>query len=79
MVPEPAEGDELYQHLRILCKPYHKRYGHYDRRGRIRHRVDSDDRPSVVDERSRIGDWEGDTVMDKGCKSALLTLVERKT
>ena len=41
--------------------------------------MDSDDRPAVVDERSRIGDWAGDTVMDKGCQSALLTLVERKT
>ncbi|MCU7879576.1 MAG: hypothetical protein KZQ60_02640 [Candidatus Thiodiazotropha sp. (ex Lucinoma aequizonata)] len=26
-----------------------------------------------------IGDWEGDTVMGKGLKSALLTMVERKT
>ena len=76
---DKAEGGELYQHLRILCKPYRKRYGHYARRGRIRHRVDIDDRPAVVDKRSRIGDWEGDTVMGKGCKSALLTLVERKT
>ena len=39
----------------------------------------SDDRLAVVDERSRIGDWEGDIVMGKGCQSALLTLVERKT
>ena len=76
---DKAEGGELYPHLRILCKPYRKRYGYYDRRGRIRNRMDSDDRPAVVDERSRIGDWEGDTVMGKGCKSALLTLVERKT
>ena len=76
---DQAEGGELYRHLRILCKPYRKRYGYYDRRGRIRHRVDSDDRPAVVDERSRIGDWAGDTVMGKGCQSALLTLVERKT
>ena len=77
--PSLPRGSELYQHLRILCKPYRKRYGHCDRRGRIRHRVDRDDRPAVVDERSRIDDWEGDTVMGKGCKSALLTLVERKT
>lgn len=73
-----AEGD-LYNHLRIASKPYRKRYGHYDRRGKITNRVDIDQRPAIVDRRSRIGDWEGDTIMGKGRKSALLTLVERKT
>ena len=28
---------------------------------------------------TRMGDWEGDTVIGKGRKGALLTLVERKT
>lgn len=37
-----------------------------------------DDRPAVVDSGNRIGDWEGDTVIGKGRKSALLTMVERK-
>ena len=32
-----------------------------------------------MESRGRIGDWEGDTVMGKGGKSALLTRVERKT
>ncbi|MEX2963367.1 IS30 family transposase [Microbulbifer sp. TYP-18] len=76
---DKAEGGDLYKHLRVLSRPYRKRYGHYDRRGQIKNRVDIDDRPSVVDSRCRIGDWEGDTVMGKGRKSALLTMVERKT
>ncbi len=76
---EKAQGGTLYQHLRVASKPYRKRYGHYDRRGKIKNRVDIDDRPTVVDRRTRIGDWEGDTVMGKGRKSALLTMVERKT
>ena len=76
---DKAQGGELYKHLRIASKPYRKRYGHYDRRGRIKNRVDIDDRPTVVEQRTRIGDWEGDTVMGKGRKSALLTMVERKT
>lgn len=76
---DKAQGGELYKHLRIASKPYRKRYGHYDRRGRIKNRVDIDDRPAVVDQRVRMGDWEGDTVMGKGRKSALLTMVERKT
>ncbi len=32
-----------------------------------------------MDRRNRVGDWEGDTVMGLGRKSALLTMVERKT
>lgn len=76
---DKAEGGDLYKHLRVASKPYRKRYGHYDRRGKIKNRVDIDDRPLVVENRCRIGDWEGDTVMGKGRKSALLTMVERKT
>jgi IS30 family transposase len=76
---EKAQGGILYKHLRVASKPYRKRYGQYERRGRIKNRVDIDERPIIVDERSRIGDWEGDTVMGKGHKSALLTMVERKT
>ena len=37
------------------------------------------ERPSVVAERSRIGDWEGDTVESKDHKPGINTLVERKT
>lgn len=76
---DKANGGDLYQYLRIVSKPYRKRYGHYDRRGKIKNRVDIDERPAIVDKRSRIGDWEGDTIVGKGRKSAMLTLVERKT
>ncbi len=76
---EKAAGGDLYKQLRIAAKPYRKRYGHYDRRGKIKNRVDIDERPAIVERRRRIGDWEGDTIMGQGRKSALLTLVERKT
>jgi IS30 family transposase len=76
---DKAAGGDLYRHLRIAAKPYRKRYGHYDRRGKIPHRVSIDARPAIVDQRRRIGDWEGDTVIGRNRKSALLTLVERKT
>ena len=76
---EKSQGGQLYRHLRIASKPYRKRYGVYDKRGRIKDRVDIDERPDIVESRRRIGDWEGDTVMGKGHKSALLTMVERKT
>ncbi len=38
-----------------------------------------DKRPKCVDKKQRIGDWEGDTIVGKDHKSALLTLVERKS
>ena len=72
-------GGDLYTHLRIASKSYRKRYGSYDRRGKLKNRISIDDRPAVVDRRNRLGDWEGDTVIGKGRKSALLTMVERKT
>ncbi|MFD1218502.1 IS30 family transposase, partial [Microbulbifer celer] len=76
---DQASGGDLYTHLRIASKPYRKRYGSYDRRGKIKNRVSIEERPVVVDQMSRIGDWEGDTVIGKGRSGALLTMVERKT
>lgn len=72
-------GGDLYTHLRTVPKPYRKRYGRYDRRGRIQDAVSIDERPVIVDRKLRIGDWEGDTVIGKGKKTAILTLVERKS
>lgn len=37
------------------------------------------ERPSVVDERSRIGDWEDDTMIGKEKKQRFLTFTERKS
>lgn len=76
---DKRQGGNLCEHLRIANKPYRKRYGSYDRRGKIPNRRDIEERPAIVGERSRIGDWEGDTVIGKGRRGALLTLVERNT
>lgn len=76
---DQAAGGELYKHLRIARKPYRKRYGSYDKRGRIPNRVSIEKRSGVVDRRNRLGDWEGDTVIGKGRRGALLTMVERKS
>ena len=76
---DKANGGDLYQHLRIVSKPYRKRYGSYDSRGKIKNRSSIDERPAVVDNGHRMGDWEGDTIIGKGRRSALLTIVERKT
>jgi len=36
------------------------------------------ERPGVVDERSRIGDWEVDTIVEPANRGAILTVVDRK-
>src|SRR5687768_9907690 len=36
-------------------------------------------RPAVINRRKRYGDWEGDTILGKGRRSAIVTLVERRS
>lgn len=73
-----AQGD-LAKHLRCQ-KPRRKRYGSgRERRGAIKGRVGIEQRPKVVDLKSRIGDIEGDTIMGKNHQGAIVTLVDRKS
>lgn len=71
-------GGLLWKNLRCQ-KQRKKRYGKMDRRGSIPNRLSIDDRPAIVDERKRIGDWEADTVIGKNHKQAIVSIVERKT
>ena len=71
-------GGDLYRFLRCQ-KVRRKRYGIYSRRGTIPNQVSIDDRPAIVESKRRFGDWEGDTVIGKGHRGALVTLVERKS
>jgi len=72
-------GGDLYQHLRQQGKKYDKRRHGKSTRGQIINRVSIDERPDIVDRKSRLGDWEIDTVIGKGHSGALVTIVERKT
>lgn len=36
-------------------------------------------RPAIVEKRCRISDWEGDTIIGKNHKQAIVSLVERKS
>jgi IS30 family transposase len=47
--------------------------------GRLPNAVRIDGRPAVVDSRRRFGDWEGDTIVGRGHRGGLLSLVERKS
>ena len=76
---DKAQGGDLVSYLRCQ-KVRRKRYASgRERRGVLRNRTSIEQRPAVVDQRSRIGDWEGDTVIGKGHQGVLVTLVERKS
>lgn len=75
---DKANGGDLHAHLRCR-KRRRKRYGTYSRRGQIPNQVRIDQRPEVVEAKTRLGDWEGDTVIGAGHRGALVTLVERKS
>jgi IS30 family transposase len=79
IIDDQKGGGELYKHLRLGRKKRRKRIKTNDRRGQIPNRVSIDERPAVVDNKERVGDWEIDTVMGKNHKGALVTAVERKT
>jgi len=73
-------GGKLFQNLRCK-KKRKKRYGSgHSTRGQIPGRVDIDKRPTVVDKRKRIGDWEGDTIIGSHKGGAVIvSMVERKS
>jgi IS30 family transposase len=72
-------GGDLYQHLRGARKKKKKRYGTKDARGRIKDCVSIDERPEIVDNKERIGDWEIDTIIGSNHQGALVSAVERKS
>ncbi len=70
-------GGQLHSHLRCQ-KSKRRRYGAgYDRRGRLHDRRPITERPAVVEQRLRIGDWVGDTILGKRGMKAMVTLVDR--
>jgi len=73
----PQRSKQLRPYLRVACKKRRKPYGKPSRRGQIPNRVSIDERSEVVDARSRLGDWEGDTVVGKGRSGYVATCVER--
>ena len=74
ILKDKSQAGDLYTHLR-LRKKRRKRYGSQNRRGMIPNRVSIEKRPGVVDHRSRIGDWEIDTIIGAHHQGGLLSLV----
>ena len=76
---DKRNGGILYTYLRRRGKKYTSRGKKNAGRGCIPNRKDISERPKVVEEKSRIGDWEGDTIIGAQQQGVLLTLVDRKT
>lgn len=70
-------GGILYEHLRHNGKKYNKRKGKNAGRGLIPNRVDIEERPAIVETKSRVGDWEIDTIIGKNHIGALVSMVDR--
>lgn len=60
--------------LRFGCR---RRKGR--KNGRLPGAASIDGRPRIVDLRRRCGDWEGDTIVSRGRRGGLVSLVERKS
>ena len=78
ILADKRAGGSLHKHLRCQ-KKRRKRYGGNDRRGKLPNRRSIEERPEIVDQRQRIGDWEVDTMIGKGHRQAIVTLTERKS
>ena len=68
----------LYHYLKH-GRRQRKRGNYNDTRGRLKDRISIEQRPHVVNERSRLGDLEIDLMMGKAHQSALVVIVDRAT
>lgn len=87
----PVAPSTIYAAVRAGVFPDIKPKTHFRRRGKKKHTKNRDhatihpehtihDRPTIVDERGRLGDWEGDTVCGgPNSKACLVTQVDRKS
>lgn len=66
--------------MRIARRQRRKRYGTYERRGRLAGKRPITARPAAVEARTQVGHWEVDTMLGAGqAGPCVLTLVERAT
>ena len=76
-----SKRKDLVKYLRCQKGRYRRRYGtrirERQREALKKKRIDA--RPEIVLQKQRIGDWEGDTMIGKDKKPAILTHVERKS
>ena len=70
---DKSEGGELFNNLRRGS--YSK--GHKPYKGNIPDRISIEERPSIVNERARLGDYEIDLIVGPKNKGAILSVIDR--
>ena len=78
ILQDKMKGGHLYQHLRFRNQRKRK-YGHPETRGKLNNRRSIHERPQIIDQRSRFGDLEIDTIVGKNHQQSLVSIVDRKT
>ena len=71
-------GGTLFMSLRHRGHKYRKRGAVNNSRRHIPNAIDISERPAIVDQRSRFGDFEIDTIVGASHNQHILTVVERK-
>ena len=67
----------LHKELRHGGKKYNKRSKGRRSRGQFPNRVDISERPQIVEEKVRLGDWEVDTIVGHEQSGAVVSMVDR--
>lgn len=79
LLPRGELRKELISYLRQKKKIRNNRKGENGKRGKIADMISIEERPAEVADRSLAGHWEGDLIMGKDHKTAMGSIVERKT
>ncbi len=74
---DPQRAHQFRPFLRIARQPRRKPYSKLSRQGQIPGERSIDEQPNEANERTRLGDWEGDTMVGRGRQRYLLTCVDR--
>jgi len=76
---DKQKGGNLYTHLRFHHTGHRRaKYG-AKYQGGIKDRVSISKRPEIVNDKTRVGDWEIDTIIGTNKKGAITTCVDRVT
>jgi IS30 family transposase len=74
---DKQDGGDLYKHTRHRLK--HRKRPVGGKKIVIKDKISIDERPAIINDKERFGDWEIDTIVGEGNKGAIVTIVERQT